>query len=245
MRTQTNNTAIKLTSVSKRYTIHHEKPTLVEYLIKGRNEEFWALKDINLKIKKGEKVGIIGPNGSGKTTLLKIIAGITSPTSGSIETYGKIVSLIDLEAGFHPDLTGVDNVYLNGMLLGIRKKEISNVLKSIISFADIGQFIDAPLFTYSEGMKLRLGFSIAIYADPDILILDEGVGAGDINFRTKSSFKIRDFISRGKTVIIVTHWLDFIKKNCEKILLIDHGKINKIGKSEVIDNYIQKQTNDH
>ena len=222
------NTAIRLTSVSKRYTIHHEKPTLVEHLVNGRNEEFWALKDINLTINKGEKVGIIGPNGSGKTTLLKIIAGITTPTTGTLETHGKIVSLIDLEAGFHPDLTGIDNVYLNGMLLGMKKEEISRKLDEIISFADIGQFIDAPLFTYSSGMKLRLGFSVAIHADPDTLILDENISAGDADFQKKSSVKIQNFFKQGKTVIVVSHWLEFIKKNCQRILIMNKGEIVRV-----------------
>ena len=140
--------AIQLTNVSKKYEIHHEKPTLVEKFVKGPNETFWALRDINLTIKKGERVGIIGPNGSGKTTLLKIIAGITSHTTGTVETLGKIVSLIDLTAGFHADLSGYQNIFLNGMLLGLSKKEINKSIPAIIEFADIKQFIDAPLFTF-------------------------------------------------------------------------------------------------
>src|SRR3972149_12073641 len=139
------NLAIKLEGVTKRYTIHHEKPTLAEQLINGKKESFLALKDINIEITKGEKVGIIGANGSGKTTILQIIAGITTPTEGTIVTRGKVVSLIDLEAGFHPDLTGEQNIYLNGMLLGMRKEEIDGKLKKIIAFADIDTFIDAPL----------------------------------------------------------------------------------------------------
>lgn len=223
-----NKIAIRLTNVSKRYTIHHEKPTLVEHLINGKNETFWALRNINLTIRKGEKVGIIGPNGSGKTTLLKIIAGITSSTSGKLETNGKIVSLIDLEAGFHPDLTGLQNIYLNGMLLGMNKKEISEKLAEIIKFADIGQFIDVPLFTYSEGMKLRLGFSIAVNADPDILILDENMSAGDENFREKSYAQMQKFFKMGKTIIVVSHWLEYIKKNCKRVFLMQKGSLKSI-----------------
>lgn len=237
---QSNNVAIKLSRVSKRYTIHHEKPTLVEHLIKGQNEEFWALKDINLDIKKGEKVGIIGPNGSGKTTLLKIISGITTPTTGMVKTYGKIVSLIDLEAGFHPDLTGIDNIYLNGMLLGMRKEEIRRKLQQIIDFADIGQFIDTPMFTYSAGMKLRLGFAVAVHADPDILILDEGVGVGDEEFVHKSQFMIQEFFLMQKTLLVVTHWLDFIRANCSRIVLLTAGNLQKIGGKEVIVEYKRK-----
>lgn len=217
--------AIQLSSISKKYEIHHEKPTLVEKFINGRNETFWALKDINLTIKKGERVAIIGPNGSGKTTLLKIIAGITAPTTGTIETHGKVVSLIDLEAGFHPDLTGEQNIYINGMLLGMGKKDIAKKLDRIISFADIGQFIDVPLFTYSSGMKLRLGFAIAVRANPDILILDEGLSVGDADFQKKSQAKIWEFFRNGKTVLVVTHWLEFIKRNCRRILTMEKGRV--------------------
>lgn len=216
--------AIQLINVCKRYTIHHEKPTLAEHLLNRKREEFWALKNINLKIRKGEKLGIVGPNGSGKTTLLKIIAGITSPSSGNVLTSGKIVSLIDLEAGFHPDLTGIENIFLNGMLLGMKQNEIKRNLKAIIEFADIGQFIDVPLFTYSEGMKLRLGFSIAINANPEILILDESLSAGDDNFQKKSLTKIQDFFNQGKTILVVSHWWDFIKKNCDTIVNLKKGR---------------------
>lgn len=217
--------AIRLTNISKRYTIHHEKPTLVEKLVNGKNEEFWALKDVSLTIKKGGRVGIIGPNGSGKTTLLKIIAGITTPTGGTVETHGKIVSLIDLEAGFHPDLTGEQNVYLNAMLLGMNKQEIRKKMNAIIAFADIGQFIDTPLFIYSTGMKLRLGFSVAIHAEPDVLILDEQFIAGDSNFQKKSSQQINRMFTMKKTIIIVSHWLEYVKKNCSIIRIINKGML--------------------
>ena len=159
-----NTFAVKLTNISKHYIIHHEKPTLVERVINGKNEKFKALDNINLEVKKGEILGIVGPNGSGKTTLLKIIAGITSPTTGKVKTSGRVVSLIDLEAGFHPELTGEQNIYLNGMLLGMSRKSISQKLRKIIEFADIGQFADAQLFTYSQGMKLRLGFSVVAFS---------------------------------------------------------------------------------
>src|SRR3989344_3026271 len=224
--------AVSLINVSKKYIIHHEKPTLVEHLIKGKKEEFWALKNINLTIKKGEKVGIIGPNGSGKTTLLKIISGITSPTFGKVKTYGNVVSLIDLEAGFHPDLTGYQNIFLNGMILGMKKKEIDEKLKNIIIFADIGRYIDVPLYTYSEGMKLRLGFSIAVHIDPDLLILDESLSAGDANFQKKSYSKIIEFIKKNKTIIVVSHWLNYIKDNCEKVYFMKEGRIINIRKTK-------------
>lgn len=219
--------AIKLTSISKRYEIHHEKPTLVEKFFKGKNETFWALRDINLTVNRGERLGIIGPNGSGKTTLLKITAGITTPTSGTLEVRGKVVSLIDLESGFHPDLTGYQNIYLNGMLLGMSKHQINQRLSAIIRFASIGRFIDVPFYTYSAGMKLRLGFAVAIFADPDILILDENLSAGDAEFQKKSQEKIRSFFRQGKTILMVSHWQEFIKKNCTRVITMREGNIVK------------------
>jgi len=225
-----NNLAVKLVNISKIYQLHHEKPTLVESIFRrGRREKFVALRDINLEIKKGEKIGIIGPNGSGKTTLLKIISGIATPNQGKVQTWGKLVSLIDLSAGFHPELTGIENVYQNAMLLGMNRKETKNKLEEIADFADIGGFFDAPMYTYSDGMKLRLGFSVAIAADPDVLILDEGVAVGDENFQKKSSDKIEEFFKQRKTIIVVSHWLAYMRRNCKRIIWMDEGKILKDG----------------
>lgn len=232
-----NDTVITLSHVSKKYIIHHEKPILIEELIKDVNESFYALKNINLKIKKGEKVGIIGRNGSGKTTLLKIICGITKQTEGTVETKGKIVSIIDLEAGFHPDLSGLQNIYINGMLLGMTKGEISAKLGHIIDFADIRQFIDTPVYTYSEGMKLRLGFSVVVHTDPDILVLDENIGVGDKNFRVKSQRVIENMIKKDKTFILVSHELEFIRMYCNRVIVIDQGKIIKDGGKSLVDCY--------
>jgi ABC-type polysaccharide/polyol phosphate transport system ATPase subunit len=220
--------AIRLTNVSKEYIIHHEKPTLVEKFIKGKNEQFVALDKISLDIYQGEKIGLIGPNGSGKTTLLKIISGITTPTSGSIETFGRTISLIDLEAGFHPDLTGYQNIFLNGLIMGMTRNDIGHNLHSIIEYADIHQFIDAPLFTYSAGMKLRLGFSIAIHSNPDNLILDENLGVGDKNFRDKTQKTLQKMFKQGKTFVLATHWTDYIRENCNKIVMLNNGKIASI-----------------
>lgn len=225
------NIAIKLTNISKQYTIHHEKPTLVEKFIKNKSsfkqEKFWALKNVNFTINKGELVGIVGSNGSGKTTLLKIITGITIPTTGKVKTYGKVVSLIDLEAGFHEDLSGYHNIYINGMLLGMKNDEIKDKLASIIDFADIKQFIDTPLFTYSAGMKLRLGFSILIHSNPDIVVLDEGMGAEDQNFKKKSKAALYDLVKLNKTVLFVTQEIKLIKSACDKMITLDKGGIFK------------------
>lgn len=231
--------AIALTNISKKYEIHHEKPTLVEKFVKGRNETFWALQNVNVIVKRGEKVGIIGPNGSGKTTLLKIISGITTPTTGTVETHGKVVSLIDLTAGFHPDLTGIQNIYLNGLLLNLSKQRMDKLMPSIIAFANIHQFIDAPLFTYSSGMTLRLGFAIAAHADPDILILDEGLHVGDENFQKKSQSKIQEFFKKGKTIILVTHSSDFVRRNCKKFIILEKGMITDEGDETIIKKYFK------
>ena len=166
----------------------------------------------------------MGANGSGKTTLLKIITGITRPSSGVRKAYGRLISLIDLDAGFQEDLTGEQNIYLNGMLLGMKKQEINRHIESIIAYADIKQFIDAPLYTYSQGMKLRLGVSIAINTDPDILIFDEGLGVGDKQFNKRLRHTLKTSF-RDKTIIIATHDLELIKYQCNRILIMEHGKI--------------------
>jgi len=235
------NSVVKLIGVTKRYTIHHEKPTLVEKFINGRNESFLALRDINFDVKRGEKIGLIGPNGSGKTTLLKLITGITAPTWGTVIVNGRVVSLIDLEAGFHPELTGEQNIFLNGMLLNMDKKEIKSKLKKIIAFANINRFIDAPMYTYSEGMKLRLGFSVISHTKPDILILDENIAIGDQDFREKAYKKITEFVDRGTTVLIASHWLEFIQASCDRVIWLKDGQIEKDGKpSSVIKEYLRK-----
>lgn len=236
------NIAIKLHQVSKKYSLHHEKPTLVESIFSSKHtEEFWALKKINLTIQKGERLGVIGPNGSGKTTLLEIIAGITTPTTGTIEVHGKIVSLIDLSAGFQPDLTGEENILLNGLLIGMSKDEVKEKLQNIIDFAELGHFIDAPFYTYSSGMALRLGFSIIVHAKPDILLLDENLGVGDEAFRKKSRRKIQSFLQQGNTIIIVSHWTDFLRENCQRLIWIDKGKtIMDDSPKKVLNRYIKK-----
>lgn len=240
--TKTDRLAIKLVNLTKTYQLHHEKPTLVENIFRrSKKELFTALKGVNLEIKKGEKVGIIGPNGSGKTTLLKLISGISTPTKGSVKTWGKLVSLIDLSAGFHPELTGQENIFLNAMLVGMGREEVRSKYSEIVKFADIDGFIDSPLYTYSSGMKLRLGFSIAVAADPDILILDEGISVGDEDFQMKSSKKIDDFYKQRKTILLVSHWMDYLKSHCERVVWIDKGKVKVDGGVEVIKEYCQSQ----
>lgn len=233
---QNNTIAIQLTGISKKYTLHHEKPTLIEGLINDANKTFWALQNINLTIKKGEKVGIIGRNGSGKTTLLKIIAGITSPTQGKLSIRGNIVSLIGLDAGFHPDLSGLDNIYLCGALLGMKRIDIQTHLADIIRFADIGEFIDVPIHTYSAGMKLRLGFAIGLYANPNTLILDESMDIGDQQFKNKIRRESKRLF-RNKTLIVVSHNMYAIADLCDRIVVMEQNTITYDGGLESIIRY--------
>lgn len=238
MKRPENNIAIQLTNVSKKYEIHHEKPTLVEKFVKGKNETFWALKSINLTITKGERIGIIGPNGSGKTTLLKIISGITTPTTGNVNISGKIASLIDLEAGFHDDLTGYQNIFLNGLLLGMKRSDIENKIRLIIAYAEINQFIDAPLFTYSSGMKLKLGFSIIIHSPFDILVMDESFGVGDERFQNKAYKTVIDLEKSKKTLLLATHWIDLFKyTRCNRILVFKNNTVFKDGSIQITKEY--------
>ena len=218
-------TAIELRDVTKIYFVHHEKPTFAERILHGNYEKFCAVNKLSLTIKKGERVGLIGPNGSGKTTLLKLITGISTPTSGTISTSGKIVSLIDLEAGFHPDMTGIQNIFLSGMLIGMSRNDIEKNLQKIIKFAGIGRFIDTSVFTYSSGMKLRLGFAIAAYSNPTIIAIDENVSVGDYKFRKKIWRWIDSFIKKGHTLILASHEMSIINSLCTRIVKLDKGMI--------------------
>lgn len=219
---------IQLTNIYKSYVLRSEKPTIFDnFFNKNFRKKYVALDNVSLTINKEDKIGIIGPNGAGKTTLLKIISGIATPNSGAVTSNGKLVSLIDLEAGFHPDLTGKENIFLNGLIVGMSTTEIKHKLNKIINFAGIDSFINEPLYTYSSGMKLRLGFSIAVHSDPDILILDEGISVGDEDFKRKSARKIQEFFDQKKTVLIVSHWLEFLEQNCNRIIWIENGKIKQ------------------
>lgn len=232
------NISVKLSHVYKKYTIHHDKPTLMEKYVKGKSEVFLALKDIDLEINEGERVGIIGLNGSGKTTFLKLICGISSPSRGKIVTNEKVVSLIDIGAGFHPDLTGMQNIYLNGMLLGMSKEDIKDKLKDIINFAGLGKFIDVPLFTYSDGMKLRLGFSVCIHSEPELLLVDEGITAADEQFNKKIANALDMFFKKKKTFIIATHDIGWIREHCDRIIWLESGKVKSDGGKKILDKYL-------
>jgi ABC-type polysaccharide/polyol phosphate transport system ATPase subunit len=223
---------VKVINLSKKFRKYHEKTSNIKYaalnLLKGKKsffyEDFYALKNINLSIKAGETVGIIGENGSGKSTLLRLIARILFPDEGHILTKGKIATLIELGAGFHTELSGRENIYVNASLLGFKKKEIDAKLEEIIDFSGLENFIDNPIKTYSSGMYVRLGFSIAINVDPDILLIDEILAVGDENFQRKCYEKIEEFKNKGKTILIVSHDLAVIERMCDRVFLIDNGR---------------------
>ncbi len=217
---------IELRHVSKKFKKGQRlflKQALLD-IFKKKETDFWALKDINIDIKKGESVGIIGINGSGKSTLLKLIAGVMIPTKGSVKVDGRIGPLIELGAGFHPELSGRDNIFLNGTILGLSKKEINKKFDEIVEFAELEEFIDTPVKHYSSGMFMRLGFSIAININPDILLVDEILAVGDIGFQKKCLNKLNEFHKKGITVVVVSHSLDIVSQFCQRAILIDQGR---------------------
>ncbi|ALS25939.1 ABC transporter ATP-binding protein [Paenibacillus sp. 32O-W] len=194
-----------------------------------RYEDFFALKNVSFSVRKGEVFGILGSNGAGKSTLLKIIAGVMKPTSGSVYKNGNIAPLIELGAGFNGELSGVENIYLNGLLLGYSKRLIQEMIDEIIDFSELGKFIHTPLKNYSSGMKARLGFSIATIVQPEILIVDEVLAVGDDKFREKSEKKILSMMEGGTTVLFVSHSLNQVRKLCDRVLWLDKGEVKRIG----------------
>lgn len=231
--------ALQLNNVWKRYYIEYERrnslrQTFLNFLKGKSKNEFWALKNIDLEIKQGETLGIIGRNGSGKTTLLRLICGVTKATKGFIKINGRVAGLLELGAGFQGDLTGIENIYLNGLILGISKTRIRKKMNSIIDFADIGDFIDAPVRTYSAGMYMRLGFSIAMQLKPNILLIDEVLAIGDASFQKKCTDKIKELKNEGRTFILVSHDTSFIRGLCDKAIWLDEGMIVKEDKADEV-----------
>ncbi len=230
-------TVIRFEHVSKRFRLNHHSRTLQELLLapfrRGQvEEEFWPLRDISFTVEQGETVGIIGPNGVGKSTILKLIARILEPTSGTITTRGRIGTLLELGAGFHPDLTGRENIYLNGAVLGMSKEEITRKFDSIVAFAELGPFIDMPVKHYSSGMYVRLGFAIAIHAEPDILLVDEVLAVGDAAFQQKSAEKIMTFRREGRTIVFVSHDMQMMTTLCERLIWLREGMIYQDDRTE-------------
>lgn len=223
--------AIRLEGVTQRYRVISERPDTLRELFtrffrqKTSYHDFDALKNVTFSVRRGEVVAIIGRNGSGKSTTLKIIAGVYRPTAGRVEVNGAVAPLIELGAGFHPELTGRENIVLNGLLMGYSKREMEARQQSIVEFAGIGDFIDAPVKQYSSGMYLRLAFSVATEVDPDILVVDEILAVGDITFQHKCFERLRRFQAAGKTILLVTHSLADVIKMCDRAVYLDKGQI--------------------
>jgi lipopolysaccharide transport system ATP-binding protein len=210
----------------------------------GTHEAFWALNDINFDIMPGEVVGIIGRNGAGKSTLLKILTGITPPTTGEITMRGRVASLLEVGTGFHPELTGRENIFLNGAILGMPRKEIARNFEKIVEFAGIEKFLDTPVKYYSSGMYVRLAFSVAAHLEPDILLVDEVLAVGDAEFQKKCLGKMEEVTSKqGRTILFVSHNMAAIQRLCPKTILIEKGKVKMIGKTEDVVNYYLDSTN--
>ena len=238
---------IEVINISKKYTIGRQsadlRETLKDFFSASKNykPEIWALKDINFTVEEGEVVGLIGPNGSGKSTLLKILSRITYPTTGKAILRGRVSSLLEVGTGFHPELTGRENIFLNGSILGMKMAEIRKKFDEIVDFSGIEQFIDTPVKHYSSGMYVRLAFSVAAHLEPEILLVDEVLSVGDLEFRQKSMGKMNDVAKQGRTVIFVSHNLNLIKKLCKNGLLLNSGMIQYSGKIEfVMDHYLRQ-----
>ncbi len=240
--------AIRLENVGVCYRAPSERIlTFKEYTIrwiqrKLQHREFWALREVNLSIAPGETFAIIGPNGAGKSTLLKLVARVLRPTLGRVVVVGHIAPLLEFGAGFHHELTGRENVYLNGAMLGFTRKEMEEKFERIVDFAELWGFIDAPLRTYSSGMVARLGFAVATDVQPDILLIDEVFSVGDEAFQRKSAARLQDFRDRGATILFVSHNMVVVEQICHRAAWLDHGRLMRIGKpDEVIQAYRQSQ----
>lgn len=241
---------IEIKNLSKKYIISHRDPystlrdTLAGYFKRNKKEkeEFWALKKVNLKIKKGEILGVIGKNGSGKSTFLKILSQITPPTTGEIKIKGHVNSLLEVGTGFHPELTGRENIFLNGAILGMSQKEIKDKFDEIVAFSEIEQFLDTPVKRYSSGMYVRLAFAVAAHLEPEILLIDEVLAVGDIAFQKKCLGKMNEVSKSGRTIIFVSHNMAAISELCNKCVLLKKGRIAAYGgTAEVVEKYLSEE----
>lgn len=239
---------IKIENISVCYRMTYDRvKSIKEYLVqktqgKIRYEEFWALKGIGFEVKKGEVLGIVGHNGAGKSTLLKVISGILKPTEGTLQVNGTVVPMLELGSGFDFDLTGRENVFLNGAILGYSEQFLKEKYQEIVDFSELGQFIDIPLRNYSSGMVMRLAFSIATVVNPDILIVDEILAVGDAQFQEKSKNRMLELMGGGTTVLFVSHSLDQIREVCDMVIWLEHGQMKMIGRTqEVCDAYEQNR----
>ncbi len=237
--------AISFENVSKRYRLGTGQGSLREAIPgflrglssrltghQGQGEHIWALKDVSFKVARGESLGIIGPNGAGKTTILKLMAGITAPSQGDVSVHGRVSALIELGAGFHPDLTGRENVYLYGLILGLQKKEIEARFDDIVEFAELERFIETPVKRYSWGMQARLAFAVVAHVDPDILLVDEVLSVGDAAYQVKCAKMIERMRQEGTTIVFVSHYLDLIVETCDRAIFLDQGQIQYMGETQ-------------
>jgi ABC-type polysaccharide/polyol phosphate transport system ATPase subunit len=222
--------AISVEDLGVQYNLRFNRKTTLRQsfanvVLRHPPERFWALRHVNVELRRGESLAVIGPNGAGKSTFLQVLAGIMRPSEGSVEVRGQVSGLLGLGVGFDVELSGVENVLLGGAFLGLDGPRIHQLLPSIVEFADLGQFIEAPLKTYSAGMRARLGFAIATAVDPDILLLDEVLATGDANFRAKSKARVIELVRAAKAVVLVTHDMDWVREYCNRALLIEKGQV--------------------
>jgi ABC-2 type transport system ATP-binding protein len=228
---------IEIAGIGKKFKRYRERPTSFKQRVtkfRVRAEEFWALRNVDIEVAEGSTFGLIGPNGSGKTTLLKIVGGILRPSEGKVVTRGRIAALLELGAGFHPELTGRENVYLNGSILGLSRKEIDSKFDEIVAFAELEDFIDNQVKFYSSGMFVRLGFAVAVHVEPQILLIDEVLAVGDEAFQRKCLDRIRTFQREGRTIMFVTHAVDLVRQICDNAVMLDHGTIVASGHPEEV-----------
>ncbi len=235
--------AVVVSDVSKRFRMYRERNQSLKAALMRRGrakyDEFWALRDVSLEIPRGSTFGLIGENGSGKSTLLKCIARILQPDSGTITSNGSMAALLELGSGFHPELSGRENVFLNGSILGLSRHELARRFDEIVDFAGVREFIDQPVKNYSSGMYVRLGFSVAINVDPDILLVDEVLAVGDASFQAKCMEKFAEFRRQGKTVIIVSHAMETMRTMCDEVAWLQHGHLESVGKpDQLVDDYV-------
>lgn len=227
--------AVRVENLDKRFRLYHERnQTIKAAIMRGRtsvHEDFWALRDVSFDVPVGSTFGLIGSNGSGKSTLLKCLAKIYYPSNGTITAYGKLAALLEVGSGFHHELSGRENIYLNGSILGMSKKQIDSKFDEIVDFSGVEQFIDQPVKNYSSGMYVRLGFSVAINVDPDILVVDEVLAVGDAEFQEKCQRKFVDFRNDGKTVILVTHDMSAVTAMCDQVAWLHHGELVATGEA--------------
>lgn len=241
---------VSVQGVSKQFRLRQDnsfKERIVTLGRQGRKHrsEFWALEDVSLDIEAGHTIGLIGHNGSGKSTLLKLIGGILSPSSGTVSTRGQMAALLELGAGFHPDLTGRENVYLNASMLGLSEDQIAERFDRIVEFSEIGQFIDTQVKFYSSGMYVRLAFAVAVHTDPDVLLVDEVLAVGDEAFQKKCLDRIRQFQEEGRTIVLVTHTLSTVEEMCDQAVLLDHGKVLYAGSPAVAVSEFRRVLEEH